>query len=451
MKSTANKTISMPIDNDEDLLRKTYALAQWKILPLLFSLWMLAWVDRSNVAFAKLQMLSDLRFSETVYGLGAGLFFVGYVLFGVPTSIAQKRFGSRRVLSGVAVCWGLTSVLMMFVHTVAQFYTLRFFLGMFEAGFYPGVVLYFNEWFAGKRRARNFSIFHSGAVCSTVAVGLTGGFVLQNMNGLGGFEGWRWMFCAQAVPTLVLALVAFLVLPDSPATARWLSSRQRELIKEDLEKTPELIADGETHSGPLVFNRSVWILSAMYFCIMSGTTALVFFVPTVLHEAGLTGYREIGFAVAGTSLLGTVFNITLSTLGGEAGRRRVFCATAAFISAASLLSCVVVWHASVSATFLVATLGLGGSGAAITLFWQLAVGLLDKRSLIIGVPLISSIANLAGFLTPSAIGYLRDVTGSYQSGFVIAACVQGSGLLLILFGVQFLIRKRAQEREVSFG
>lgn len=451
MNQVAEKTSQSLPEAESVQLRKAYSISQLKILPLLFLLWMLAWVDRSNVAFAKLQMLSDLKFSETVYGLGAGLFFVGYVIFGIPTSLIQKRFGPRRVLSGVAVCWGLTSIAMMFVHTIWQFYVLRLFLGMFEAGFYPGVILYFNEWFAGKRRARNFSIFHSGAVCSTVAVGLTGGLVLQGMNGVAGFEGWRWMFFAQAVPTVAFALLSYFVLPDGPEVAKWLTPRQRELIREDLRRTPELVESTGEQRGPLLSNSSVWLLSAMYFCIMSATTALVFFVPTILHEAGFVGFRSVGLAVAGTSFLGAALNITISTLGGEARRRKIFCTAAAFLAATSLLATIYAWRVSPAMTFTLIALGLGASGAAITLFWQLSVGLLDKRDTVVAVPLISSIANVAGFVTPSIIGYLRDLTGSYVSGFIFTACVQGIGVAFIFLGVQFIEKKHLRDRDRSFA
>ncbi|SAL86607.1 MFS transporter [Caballeronia terrestris] len=237
--------------DDNALLRKAYASAQWRILPILFCLWMLAWVARSNVAFAKLQMVVDLRFSETVYGLGAGLFFVGYVLFGVPTTMLQKKFGARAVLAGVAGAWGVTSVAMTFVNSAPTFYALRFLLGVFEAGFYPGVVLYFNAWFPGKRRTRNFSIFHSGSLFSTVTIGLTGGFVLEQLNGLAGFHGWRWMFFTQAIPTIVLACVAFAILPDLPGSAKWLSARQRELVENDLRKNAETMDDASAVERPL--------------------------------------------------------------------------------------------------------------------------------------------------------------------------------------------------------
>ena len=435
--------------DDEALLRKTYIVAQWRILPILFCLWMLAWVDRSNIAFAKLQMLGDLKFGETTYGFGAGLFYVGYVVFGVPTSLVQKRYGARWVLSGLAVCWGLTSFMMTFVHTASQFYVLRLLLGVFEAGFYPGVILYFNTWFAGKRRARNFSIVHSGSVCSTVAVGLTGGYVLEHISGAGGFEGWRWMFLGQAVPTVLLALVAFFMLADRPDNARWLSQRQRTLINEDLRDSPELLDNTSPEPGSRIFNSSIWILTAAYFSLMVATTAIIFFAPTILREAGFGGYRGIGAAVAGTCILGALGNILISTLGGDAKRRQTFCALAASITAVSLLILVFVWHSSTVATFIALTLGFAGTGAGITLFWQLSVGLLDRKATIIGVPFINSVGCAAGFFTPFLISYMRDMTGSYMSGFVTAACVQALGVLVVLFGVRFIIRRRSRGNEVS--
>jgi MFS family permease len=435
--------------DDDSRLRKAYASAQWRILPILFGLWMLAWVGRSNVAFAKLQMVVDLRFSETVYGLGAGLFFVGYVLFGVPTTMLQKQFGARVVLAGVAVGWGVTSVVMTFVNSAPTFYALRFLLGVFEAGFYPGVVLYFNEWFPGKRRTRNFSIFHSGSLFSTVAVGLTGGFVLEHMNGLAGFQGWRWMFFVQAIPTVVLACLAFRILPNRPDDAKWLSARQRKLIKDDLRKNAETMDDAGVDERPLLLNPAVWILSAVYFSILAATAALFFFTPTILREAGFGGYKEIGRAVAGACILGALGNVLICSIGGEARRRRLFCALASVFTATSLSTLVFVWHSSTIATFFLLVLGFAGTGAGITLFWQMSVGLLSGKSLVIGVPLISSVANVAGFCTPFLIGYMRDATGTYASGFIIVACVQALGVVVLLFGVQRIVRRRSRVGDIS--
>lgn len=435
--------------DDNVLLRKAYASAQWRILPILFSLWTLAWVGRSNVAFAKLQMVVDLRFSETVYGLGAGLFFVGYVLFGVPTTILQEKFGARAVLACIAACWGMTCVAMTFVNSAPTFYALRFLLGVFEAGFYPGVVLYFNAWFPGKRRTRNFSIFHSGSLFSTVAIGLAGGFVLEHINGLAGFQGWRWMFFTQAIPTVVLACVAFMILPDRPGGARWLSARQRKLIEDDLRKNAETTNDIDVDQRPLLLNPAVWTLSAAYFCLLAATAALFFYSPTILREAGFGGYKEIGRAVAGACILGALGNVLICSIGGAPHRRRLFCALASAFTAASLSALVFVWHSSTTATFFLLVLGFAGTGAGITLFWQMSVGLLSGKSLVVGVPLISSVANTAGFVTPFLIGYVRDVTGTYASGFIMVACVQALGVMVLLFGVQRIASKRSPVADVS--
>ena len=428
--------------HDDDLLRKAYASAQWRILPILFCLWMLAWVGRSNVAFAKLQMIVDLRFSETVYGLGAGLFFVGYVLFGVPTTMLQKKFGARTVLAGIAGAWGLTSVAMTFVNSAPAFYVLRFLLGVFEAGFYPGVVLYFNAWFPGKRRTRNFSIFHSGSLFSPVTIGLTGGFVLEHMNGLAGLQGWRWMFFAQAIPTVVLACGAFMLLPDLPRGASWLSARQRTLVEDDLRRNAETMDDTVGHGRPLFRNPAIWILSAAYFSLLAATAALFFFSPTILREAGFGGYKEIGRAVAGACVLGALGNVLICSIGGSPQRRRLFCALASVLTAVSLSGLVFVWHSSTAATFFLLALGFAGTGAGITLFWQMSVGLLSRTSLVVGVPLISSVANVAGFVTPFLIGYVRDATGTYASGFIMIACVQALGVVVLLFGVQRIARRQ---------
>ncbi|SAK71195.1 MFS transporter [Caballeronia catudaia] len=436
--------------DDDALLRKAYASAQWRILPILFALWMLAWVSRSNVAFAKLQMVVDLQFSETVYGLGAGLFFVGYVLFGVPTSMLQKKFGARAVLAGIAGAWGLTSVAMTFVNSAPTFYALRFLLGVFEAGFYPGVVLYFNAWFAGKRRTRNFSVFHSGSLFSTVTIGLTGGFVLEHMNGLASFEGWRWMFFAQAIPTVVLACVAFMMLPDVPRSAKWLSARQRMLVEDDLRMNAETTNDSGADERPLLLNPAVWILSAAYFCLLAATAALFFFSPTILREAGFGGYKEIGRAVAGACILGALGNVLICSIGGDVHRRRIFCALASVLTAVSLSALVYVWHSSATATFFLLALGFAGTGAGIALFWQMSVGFLSGKSLVVGVPFISSVANVAGFVTPFLIGYVRDTTGTYASGFIMIACVQALGVVVLLFGVQRIVKRRSPD-DASVG
>jgi MFS family permease len=424
------------------VLRDAYRASEWRIMPILFGLWLLAWVDRANVSFAKLQMLSDLHFSETVYGLGAGLFFLGYVVLGVPSSMVQQRVGARTTISAIAFGWGVTSVAMMFVKSAGMFYVLRFLLGAFEAGFYPGVILYLNQWFPSKRRTRNFSIFHSAAICSTVAVGLSGGFVLDHMSGQWGVAGWRWMFLIQAIPTVLMGCLAFVVLPDGPDTARWLSAQQRRLIQDDVARDVAGVASAASRSGSLLANPVVWVLSAAYFCILAANAALSFFIPTILHEAGFGGYSAIGNAIAAICILGALGNIAFSTFASRSRDVRWHCAMASLLSVASLLVLVFVWHSSRQATFITLVLALAGTGAGISLFWQIPVRFLHGKAAALGVPLISSVANVAGFLTPWLTGYVRDVSGSYTSGFVTAAVVQALAVIILTMGIPFAARKQ---------
>ncbi|MGO4307556.1 MFS transporter [Cupriavidus sp. RAF12] len=438
--TTQFKAEAPAFDTDADAaLRKAYRTSEWRILPILFGLWMLAWVDRANVAFAKLQMAPDLGFSETAYGFGAGLFFLGYVLLGVPSAMVQRRVGARLTISVIALGWGATSVAMMFVHSAGMFYALRLLLGAFEAGFYPGVILYLNQWYPTQRRTRNFSIFHSAAICSTVAVGMTGGFVLDHMSGLLGVAGWRWMFLVQAVPTMILAGVAFRVLPDGPATARWLSEGQRRLILADLARSASQAISPTGKPVSLLANPMTWVLAAVYFGILAANSALSFFTPTILHDAGFGGYSAIGGVIAAICLLGAIGNIAFSSAVSRFRDSRLACAIASVVSVASILALPAIWH-SRPGTFLTLVLALAGTGAGISLFWQIPVRFMDEATAALGVPLISSVANVAGFLTPWLIGYLRDMSGTYSGGFLTAASAQALAAALLITGIPLALR-----------
>lgn len=423
-------------------LRTAYRSTEWRILPILSGLWMLAWVDRANVAFAKLQMLPDLGFSETVYGFGAGLFFLGYVLLGVPSSMIQHRIGARATISAIAIGWGVTSVAMMFVKSTGMFYALRFLLGAFEAGFYPGVILYLNQWFPTKRRTRNFSIFHSAAICSTIAVGVSGGFVLEHMSGFWGVAGWRWLFLVQAIPTILLAGISYAILPNGPGTARWLSEEQRRLIAMDLDHDSKQSMSHAASPARLLTNPVIWVLATIYFGILTANSALSFFTPTILHEAGFGGYRAIGNVIAAICLLGALGNIAFSTLASRHRDVRLHCAIASLVSVLSILVLASVWHSSRSITFITLALALAGTGAGISLFWQIPVRYMHGKAAALGVPLISSAANIAGFLTPWLIGYVRDISGTYASGFFVAAGVQTLAAAILVAGIPVMVRNK---------
>jgi MFS family permease len=425
--------ISPALDRDaEASLKRAYVSAEWRIVPLLFGLWLLAWVDRANVSFAKLQMLADLQFSEAVYGFGAGLFFLGYVIFGVPSTLMQQRMGARRTIAAIAIGWGATSIGMMFVHGPMLFYALRFLLGVFEAGFYPGVILYFTYWFPAKRRTRNFSIFHSAAICSTVVVGMTGAVVLEHMSGLMAIAGWRWMFLLQALPTLVLGCIAVFLLPDRPATASWLSIEQKQLIERDLALDGNALKGREERPWSSLKKPMFWNLILIYFCILSANAALSFYIPTILKEAGFGSYSAIGNALAAICVLGALLNIAFCSHASRRDEIRYHCAIASIISVGSLIVLVFVWHESRVATFVSLVTALAGTGAGISLFWQIPGRMLKGSAAAVGIAFISSVANLAGFFTPWLTGLVRTLTGHYTSSFLTVACIQAVAAIALL-------------------
>ncbi len=433
----------------EAALRRAYVASEWRILPILSCLWMLAWVDRANVSFAKLQMLSDLHFGEVVYGFGAGLFFLGYVVFGIPAIMIQRKIGARLTIAAIAIGWGVTSVAMIFATNPISFYLLRFLLGVFEAGFYPGVILYFASWFNTRRRTRNFSMFHSAAICSTVVVGLSGGFILDHMSGWLSVAGWRWMFLVQAAPTIVLGGLVLYILPDGPRSAPWLSPEQRSLIQADLdsERTPETAGPDKCS---ILTNPMVWLLSAIYFCILAANSALGFYMPTILSEAGFGGYTAIGNALVGICLLGALGNIVFSTYASRRRETQIFCAIGSFLSVASLIVLVFVWHSSRVGTFAALVVALAGTGAGISLFWQTPTRYLKEGSIAIAVPFISSVANIAGFLTPSLTGYARELAGSYAAGFLTAACAQALAGVLLVAVIPIAVRRTRLSKNSFF-
>lgn len=410
-------------ETDASELTVAYSTATWRIIPLLSMIWLMAWVDRANIAFAKLQMLSDLGFSEAVYGFGAGIFFIGYVAFAMPGTLLLKKVGAKRMISAIVIGWGTASFAMMFVQTPTEFYVLRLLLGIFEAAFYPGVILYLTYWFPERIRTRNFGVFQSFAALAPVIVGLSGAVAFDHLGGSMGLAGWRWMFLVQAVPTVILGMVAAFLLTNDPSSARWLSHKQKALILSDLRSEAKAPAQNE---GMLevIRNKAVWLLIAVYFCTLCANAALVFFMPTILKLSGFTNYGSIGTASAVVCILGALITIAIST---SASRKRSVKRHFVFSSlciAVSFVAVTFAWHGHPYLTTALLALALGAMGAAISLFWQFPPRLLTPTTVAVAIGFISTFANLGGFVSPWLIGIAKTATGDYSGSFIAAAVIQ---------------------------
>src|SRR3954462_1588843 len=265
-----------------------YSKVTWRLVPLLFVCYVLSYLDRINVGFAQLQMKSDLGFSDAVYGLGAGIFFIGYFLFEVPSNLLLEKIGARKTITRIMVIWGLVSACMAFVHAPWAFYILRFLLGAFEAGFFPGVILYFTYWYPSVRRGQVIAIFMSATTIVSVIAGPMCGAILKYFDGFIGLHGWQWLFVVQGLPAIVLGFLVYLLLEDKPAHAAWLSRDEKTLLDDSLQHdVKDVESEPAVTFGQMLRDPKVYVLSFVYFLLLGATYTMVFWLPTLIQSWGV--------------------------------------------------------------------------------------------------------------------------------------------------------------------
>ncbi len=417
-----------------------YARVTWRLLPLLFICYVAAYLDRVNVGFAKLQMLNELHFSEAMYGLGAGIFFIGYFIFEVPSNLALHRFGARKWIARIMISWGLISGCMMFVQTPTSFYILRFFLGVAEAGFFPGIILYLTYWYPAARRAKVTSLFMTGIPMAGVIGGPLSGWILSAFDGVQGMSGWKWLFLIEAVPSILLGVLVLLVLNDKIADARWLSEREKQMLQKNID------ADGahiESHSASGAFrNPKVWVLSAAYFGFIMGLYGIGFWLPSLVKASGVANTTTIGLLVALPYAAAVVCMIWTSRNSDRTGERRWHIAIPALVGAVGLVASTLVPQTPLWAvvTLSIATMGIL---TGLAQFWCLPPAFLGGAAAAAGIALINSVGNLAGFVSPFIVGWIKDVTGSTNNGlFVIAASLIVGGAIVLSMSRRALEQRR---------
>ena len=427
---TSNRLKCESMDAHPDLFEeRTYRKVTWRLIPLLLMCYMVAYLDRVNVGFAKLQMMGDLGMSDLVYGLGAGIFFIGYFLFEVPSNIILHRVGARLWIGRIMITWGLVSAGMIFVTTDTQFYATRFLLGVAEAGFFPGIILYLTYWYPSHRRGRVTSLFMTGIPLAGVLGGPVSGWILKDWDNVYGWHGWQWMFLFEAVPAIVMGCVVILFMSDRISHARWLSEAERTMLTKNIghdESKKEHLSVRQ-----LIKSRRVWIMGVVYFSMTMGLYGISFWLPTIIQGMGVADNFEIGMLSSIPWLAAVVAMLLCARSADLANEKRWHVAVPMLFGAAGLV-CSVLWMDNTVVALLALTVACMGVMSAIPLFWSLPTAFLLGSGAAMGIAAINSVANLAGFVSPYLVGWLKQATQSTDSGMYMLAAVLVAGALVTL-------------------
>ncbi|MHC3915462.1 MFS transporter [Alcaligenes faecalis] len=430
---------SQALSASKQELDQIYKKVMWRILPFIFLLWMLAWIDRLNIGFAKLQMQPELGFSETVYGIGAGIFFLGYFFFEVPSNWLLLRIGARKTLARIAFGWGLICVLMMFTKTAAYFYVMRFLLGAFEAGFQPGVLLFLTFWFPAHRRAKAFAVFISASAVASVVGAPLAGFIMTRLDGVNDWSGWQWLFLLEGLPTIFAGILAVMFIVDSPEKASWLSQREKDLIKQELVLDAKAAGPREHSFKKALGNTDLWTLTLMFFGIVAANSTLAFFAPTLVRSLGPADPLQVGLLVGLVYVFGAIFQLALGFSADRRREARLHTGIPVIIGAVGLAGVGLFLGNNTTMAFISLIIAVSGTMGCIPVYWQLPNAVLAGSAAAIGVAFINSVANLAGFGAPFMLGALKDASGNFQSGlWIIAALELAVGIWILSF------RKRKQ-------
>ncbi|MGD0486474.1 MAG: MFS transporter [Syntrophorhabdales bacterium] len=432
-------SISTPCGTDESFEKKTYARVTWRLMPFLFLCYIIAYVDRVNVGFAKLQMLQDLKFNDTIYGLGAGLFFIGYFFFEVPSNIILHRVGARKWITRIMVSWAIISAATMFVTTPLMFYGLRFLLGIAEAGFFPGIILYLTYWYPSHWRGRMVALLIAANPVSGVVGGPISGWIMQSLAGKYGLAGWQWLFMLEGLPAIVVGIIVYFYLDDRISEAGWLSGDEKQLLKKNIEAESR---EKQRDSLRDAFGSGmVWLMSFIYFCLLMGMYGATFWMPTLIKATGVKSVLNVGLLTSIPFAAGVIGMILISRSSDKRQERRWHCAIPAAVACVGLIFSAVFGHNTVLA-MVALSLAMAGSLSALPVFWILPTAFLAGTAAAAGIAVVNSIGNLSGFLGNYLVGWLTDLTHSTDSGmYVLAAAAFIGAALVIAFVPSKLVNK----------
>lgn len=441
-----------PVDptGDSAFEDRTYRKVTLRILPILLLCYMAAYLDRVNIGFAKLSMLADLEFSNTVYALGASVFFWGYFLFEVPSNLLLHRYGARFWIARIMLSWAIISMAVAFtlplasllhVEASTMFYVLRFLLGVCEAGFFPGVILYLNYWFPPQRQSRVMSGFLMAMPVSLTLGGMLSGWLMTSLDGWHGMAGWQWMLLVEGVPSVIMAVLVFTCLCDSIDKASWLSDEEKLLLKANLRQEEHGKA---SRLGEVFFNPRVWLLVLILLTFNTGFYGLAFWMPSIIKSAGVGSSLEIGLLSAipyGVAVVAMYLNARHCARTGE---RRLHAAVPAFIGGCGLILSAA-FSDNVVLSILFLTVAASGVLSLMPIFWTLPGTVLSGIAAAAGIGMINAVGNLSGFTGSMITAVAENLTGDINNGtYVLGLCLFVSGLLILAIPATMLAQPKTQ-------
>lgn len=404
------------------------AKARRRLIPFLFVLYIVAYLDRINVGFAALQMNQALGFSATIYSLGAGIFFLSYAAFEIPSNIILARVGARRWIARIMISWGIVSSAMMFVRGPLDFYTLRFLLGAAEAGFFPGIVFYLTRWFPARERARTIAAFMTAVLIAGV-VGSPLSGALLSLQGFG-LAGWQWLFLLEGLPAVILGFVVLRALPDGPHEARWLTATEKAALVSCLDEDARAIKAEAQTTGRALGSGRTWLLAVVYFTIPVTLYGIGFWLPQMMKTASGASDFLVGVLSAIPYAAGAIAMVLAGRHSDRTGERRWHIAIAALVSAVGLTSST--QATGVAAAIAALSLAMLGLTSMMGPFWALATSRLRGVGGAAAIALINSVGNTGGFVGPYLLGAISDASGSFTMGLYAIAAMMIAGASLVL-------------------
>lgn len=421
---------------------RLYRKIMIRIVPFLFICYLVSFLDRINISFAHLEMTRDLRISEAAYGLGAGIFFIGYVLFEVPSNLLLTRIGARRTFCRIMMCWGIVSACTMFVQNSWQLNALRFLLGAFEAGFFPGIVLYLTYWFPPRRRATVVSWFFAGAALAGMLGGPLSGWIMHSMADVNGLRGWQWVFVLEGGPAVLLGVAAFFLLVDRPEQVGWLTDDEKSALRLALSAEQQEKHAVSAASVVEAFRsiRLYWC-AFLYFALACGSYAISLWMPVMLRQAGVHDALMIGMYSAIPCGIGALGTVLISMHSDSRAERRVHFSVCSFVGSAALMVIATFGaNLGVVATLVTLSVAMSFIYAAIPIFWSLPPMFLSGKAAAAGIALVSSLGSLGGFASPWLIGLIATRTGRLEDGLYVMVALMVIGGLSVLIALPHATR-----------